>query len=33
MNAHVIDSSYLKDLFGTEELRQVFSDRPASVLA
>ena len=27
MNAHVIDSGYLKDLFGTEELRQVFSDR------
>jgi len=27
MNAHVIDSSYLKDLFGTDALRQVFSDR------
>ena len=27
MNAHVIDSGYLRDLFGTEELRQVFSDR------
>ena len=27
MNAHVIDSGYLRDLFGTEALRQVFSDR------
>ena len=27
MNAHVIDSTYLKDLFGTEELRRIFSDR------
>ena len=27
MNAHVVDSGYLRDLFGTEELRQVFSDR------
>ena len=26
MNAHVIDSRYLRDLFGTEPLRQVFSD-------
>ena len=27
MNAHVIDSRDLKDLFGTDALRQVFSDR------
>ena len=27
MNAHVIDSGYLRDLFGTEALRQVLSDR------
>ena len=27
MNAHVIDSRYLLDLFGAEVLRQVFSDR------
>lgn len=26
MNAHVIDSRYLRDLFGTAALRQVFSD-------
>ena len=26
MNAHVIDSRYLNDLFGTEELRRVFAD-------
>ena len=26
MNAHVIDSRYLNDLFGTAELRRVFSD-------
>ena len=26
MNAHVIDSRYLNDLFGTAELRQIFSD-------
>ena len=26
MNSHVIDSRYLGDLFGTEELRRVFSD-------
>ena len=27
MNSHVIDSAYLRDLFGTQELRRVFSDR------
>jgi len=26
MNAHVIDSRYLNDLFGTEELRRIFAD-------
>jgi 3-carboxy-cis,cis-muconate cycloisomerase len=26
MNSHVIDSDFLRDLYGTEELRQIFSD-------
>ncbi|HEX9114567.1 MAG TPA: adenylosuccinate lyase [Anaerolineae bacterium] len=27
MNAHVVDSAYLGDLFGTDEMRAIFSDR------